>query len=260
MRRVGASTSQRVVSLRISSRRSLSIQQRNLIVRSTEEPISAEELEKATMIGEADEEAEVNKAPGALVDALEEDADVEAWYSAYDEEGDRELQERVIQIRRVTKVVKGGKQMSFRAVVIVGDEQGTVGVGVAAAKEVVGAVSKAVVDAKRNLIQFPVTRNQSIPHRIEGESGASKVMLRPATDGTGVVAGGATRVVLELAGLKNIFGKQLGASSPLNNARATIEGLRALKTFPQVAKERGITMDQLLGKNFEKQAAKAGRK
>lgn len=189
------------------------------------------------------------QALGAIVDTFQDDSEVEAWYSAFDDEGDKEFQvgawqnarywpqadvpsipfqsqERVIQIRRVTKVVKGGKQLSFRAVVIIGDEQGTVGVGVASAKEVVAAVSKAVVDAKRNLVTLPISRTQSIPHRVEGRSGASKVLLRPAGDGTGVVAGGATRVVLELAGLKNIFGKQLGAASPLNNARATVEGLR----------------------------------
>merc|ERR1711964_104534 len=136
--------------------------------------------------------------------------------------------ERVVQVRRVTKVVKGGKQLSFRAIVVIGDEKGKVGVGVASAKEVTVAVAKAVTDAKRNLLTVPLSRSKSIPHPIEGRAGASRVMLRPASEGTGVVAGGATRIVLELSGLLNIFGKQLGADSPLNNALATIEGLNAL--------------------------------
>merc|ERR1712193_249329 len=142
-----------------------------------------------------------------------------------------------VQIRRVTKVVKGGKQLSFRAVVVIGNENGLVGVGVASAKEVIVAVAKAITDARKLVVSVPLTRNQSIPQRIESHVGASRVILRPASEGTGVVAGGATRVVLELAGLKNIFGKQLGADNPLNNALAAIEGQKALRTFPQVAKE-----------------------
>merc|ERR1712232_248849 len=109
---------------------------------------------------------------------------------------------------------------------------------------------KAVTDAKKNLVNVPLTRNQSIPHRVESRIGASRVILRPASEGTGVVAGGATRIVLELAGIKNIFGKQLGADNPLNNSRATLAGLKALRHFSHVAKDRGITMDQLLGKSF----------
>lgn len=109
-------------------------------------------------------------------------------------------------------------------------------------------MQKAVVDAKRHLVNVPVTRNASIPHRIDGFSGASQVMLRPAAEGTGVIAGGATRVVLELAGIKNVFGKQLGSPNPLNNARATVDGLENLRTFDQVARERGITREQLLGR------------
>jgi len=187
--------------------------------------------------------------PAEKVAALATDDEVSAYYGIGDKKKEEKFQERVVQIRRVTKVVKGGKQLSFRAVVIIGDEKGQVGVGVASAKEVIGAVAKAVTDAKRNLITVSVTRYQSIAHYIEGRAGASCVMLRPASEGTGVVAGGATRVVLEMAGLKNIFGKQLGADSPLNNARATIEGLKELRTFPQVATERGISLEQLIGKN-----------
>merc|ERR1712125_283907 len=120
----------------------------------------------------------------------------------------------------------------------------------ATAKEVIGAVSKAVTDARKNVINIPLTRTKSIPHRVENRIGASRVILRPASEGTGVVAGGATRVVLELAGLRNVFGKQLGADSPLNNSRATVSGLRTLRTFSQVAKDRGISLEQFLGKNL----------
>lgn len=151
-----------------------------------------------------------------------------------------------MQVRRVTKVVKGGKQLSFRAVVVVGDEKGKVGVGCAAAKEVVTAVQKAVLDAKRKMVTVPLTKNASFPHRIEGIAGAAKVMLRPASEGTGVIAGGSVRVVLELAGVKNAFGKQLGSPNALNNARATVDGLSSMKTYTQVAKDRNVSVEYLL--------------
>ncbi|KAL4448487.1 hypothetical protein ABPG75_005706 [Micractinium tetrahymenae] len=174
-----------------------------------------------------------------------------AAFAAEDEEQqyeqDDRFQERVVQIRRVTKVVKGGKQLSFRAVVVVGDEAGTVGVGCASAGEVIQAVKKAVADAKRNLVTVPLNKNSSFPHRIDGHFGAAKVMLRPAAEGTGVIAGGAVRVVLELAGVKNAFGKQLGTSNPLNNARAALEGIKSMRTFQQVADERGLPMADLMG-------------
>jgi len=121
-----------------------------------------------------------------------------------------------------------------------------VGVGCESAKDVMQAVKKAVVDAKRNLVSIPLTKNASFPHRFDGIFGAAKVMLRPASEGTGVIAGGAVRVVLELAGVKNAFGKQLGSSNPLNNARATLEGLESMRTFQQVAAERGIPLESLL--------------
>lgn len=152
-----------------------------------------------------------------------------------------------MQVRRVTKVVKGGKQLSFRAVVVVGDGKGNVGVGCAAAKEIAQSVQRAVLVAKREAVSFPLNKAFSLPHRIDGYWGAAKVMLRPAADGAGVIAGGAVRVVLELAGVRNCFGKQLGSANPLNNARATIEGLRALRTFKQVSKERGISVAELMG-------------
>merc|ERR1712224_154053 len=158
---------------------------------------------------------------------------------------ENKLQENVVQIRRVTKVVKGGKQLSFRAVVVIGDKRGQVSVGNASAKEVIGAVAKAVAQAKRNLLTVPVTKTHSIPHYVEGRYGASHVVLRPAREGTGVVSGGAARVVLELAGIRNIFGKQLGAKSPLNNARATYEGLKAIRTSAYVAEQRNVTFEKL---------------
>ncbi|KAI8109771.1 hypothetical protein M9434_001050 [Picochlorum sp. BPE23] len=143
-------------------------------------------------------------------------------------------------------VVKGGKQLRFRAVVVVGNENGTVGVGCASAKEVVMAVQKAAVDAKRNLVTVPLSKSYSFPHRFDGVFGAARVMLRPAAEGTGVIAGGAVRAVLELAGVKNGFGKQLGSDNALNNAKATVEGLKAMRTFKDVARERGLPLEHFL--------------
>lgn len=118
--------------------------------------------------------------------------------------------------------------------------------GCDSAKDVQQAVKKAVVNAKRNLITVPLTKNNTFPHRFDGYFGAAKVMLRPASEGTGVIAGGAVRVVLELAGVKNAFGKQLGTDNPLNNARATLEGLKNMRTFQQVADMRGLPVEHLL--------------
>lgn len=157
------------------------------------------------------------------------------------------FEEQVVQVRRVTKVVKGGKQLSFRAVVVVGNRGGEVGVGCAAAKEVVTAVQKAAKIARAERVTVPITRGESFPHRITGRHGAAKIMLRPAAEGSGVSAGGATRVVMELAGIRNGFGKQLGTSNALNNARATVEGLSRLRTWQQVADSRGLTVPYLMG-------------
>ncbi len=156
-----------------------------------------------------------------------------------------EWQERVVQIRRVTKVVKGGKKLSFRAVVIVGNEKGQVGVGVGKAADVIGAVRKGVADGRKNVVSVPLTKSNSIPHPVNGAGGGAQVMMRPAAPGTGVIAGGAVRTVLELAGVRNILAKQLGSSNPLNNARATINALQSLRTFADVAKERGIPIEHL---------------
>lgn len=160
-------------------------------------------------------------------------------------EKDTEWQERVVQIRRVTKVVKGGKKLSFRAIVIVGNERGQVGVGVGKAADVIGAVKKGVADGRKNVIEVPLSKSFTIPHLVQGEGGGAKVLIRPAAPGTGVIAGGAVRTVLELAGIRNILAKQLGSGNPLNNARAAISALASVRTFSDVAKERGTSVDQL---------------
>lgn len=156
-----------------------------------------------------------------------------------------EWKEQVVQIRRVTKVVKGGKKLSFRAIVIVGNQKGQVGVGCAKASEVIVAIQKAIADGRKNLITVPIFKT-TIPHPITGRSGAGAVMLKPASQGTGIIAGGAVRSVLELAGIENILSKSLGSNSPLNAANATIAALKALTPFAEVAKKRGLTMSELL--------------
>ena len=158
---------------------------------------------------------------------------------------DSAWQERVVQIRRVSKVVKGGKKLSFRAIVVVGNEKGQVGVGVGKAADVIGAVRKGVADAKKQLVEVSLTKASSIVHVTNGIAGGAKVFMRPAAPGTGVIAGGAVRTVLELAGVKNILAKQLGSNSPLNNARAAIDALESLRTFAEVARERDIPLEQL---------------
>ena len=154
-------------------------------------------------------------------------------------------QERVIQIRRVSKVVKGGKKLSFRAIVVVGNERGQVGVGVGKASDVIGAVRKGVADGKKHLVEVPLTKANSIPHPAKGTGGGAAIMMRPAAPGTGVIAGGAVRTVLELAGVRNILAKQLGSNNPLNNARATINALETLRTFAEVAQDRGVPVENL---------------
>jgi len=160
-------------------------------------------------------------------------------------EKETDWQERVVQIRRVTKVVKGGKKLSFRAIVVVGNERGQVGVGVGKAADVIGAVKKGVADGKKHLVDVPLTKTNSIPHPATGEGGGARVMMRPAAPGTGVIAGGAVRTVLELAGVKNVLAKQLGSGNPLNNARAAVEALSTLRTFSDVAEERGVSLETL---------------
>lgn len=162
-----------------------------------------------------------------------------------EEKPQSEWTEQVVQISRVTKVVKGGKKLSFRAIVIVGNKKGQVGIGCAKAAEVIIAIQKAIADGRKNLITVPIFKT-TIPHPITGKSGAGAVMLRPASQGTGIIAGGAVRPVLELAGIENILAKSLGSKSPLNAAYATINALKALTPFNEVAKKRGLTMAELL--------------
>ena len=150
--------------------------------------------------------------------------------------------ERLIKISRVSKVTKGGKKLSFRAVVVVGDENGKVGVGVAKAADVVNAFKKAKTDGRKNLIELPLTKALSIPHHVIGTFGACKVIMRPSIEGSGVIAGGAVRIVLEVAGVKNVIAKQLGSNNLLNNARASIDALQNLTTKSQVMKKRGLTL------------------
>ncbi len=162
-----------------------------------------------------------------------------------EEKPQSEWVERVVQISRVTKVVKGGKKLSFRAIVIVGNKKGQVGVGCAKAAEVIIAIQKAIADGRKNLITVPIFKT-TIPHPITGRSGAGAVMLKPASQGTGIIAGGAVRLVLELAGVENILSKSLGSKSPLNAANATLDALQKLTPFSEVAKKRGLTMAELL--------------
>ena len=160
-------------------------------------------------------------------------------------ERDSEWQERVVQIRRVSKTVKGGKKMSFRAIVVIGNEKGQVGVGVGKAGDVIGAGKKGVSDGKKHLVRVPLTPNNSIPTLSNGRDGAANVLIRPAAPGTGVIAGGSIRTVLELAGIKNVLAKRLGSKTPLNNARAAMIALSQLRTHKSASRERGISLEQL---------------
>ncbi len=153
--------------------------------------------------------------------------------------------ERVVQIRRVTKVVKGGKKLSFRATVVVGNGKGQVGLGIGKSSEVIGAIQKAIADGRKNLVNVPIFKT-TIPHKIAASAGAGSVILKPASQGTGIIAGGSVRAVLELAGIENILSKSLGSDSPLNSARATLEALRSLKSFKDVAVKRGLSVKEIL--------------
>ena len=163
-------------------------------------------------------------------------------------EREKEFEERVVVINRVSKTVKGGRRMRFSALVVVGDKKGRVGFGTGKANEVPDAIKKALEDAKKNVFRVPLVNNgTTIPHEVTGVYGAGEVFLRPATEGTGVIAGGPARAVIEMAGIKNIRTKSLGSNNKQNVVLATLEGLKQIKTPEEVAKLRGKSVEEILG-------------
>jgi small subunit ribosomal protein S5 len=157
-----------------------------------------------------------------------------------------DLKEKVVHINRVAKVVKGGRNFRFSALVVVGDENGHVGVGMGKSVEIPEAIRKGIEDAKKNLIEVALV-GTTVPHSIEGIFGTGKVIIMPASEGTGVIAGGPARAVLELAGLKDVRAKSLGSNNPKNMVNATLNGLSNLRTAEQIAKLRGKTVEEILG-------------
>lgn len=164
----------------------------------------------------------------------------------------KKFEEKVVQVSRVTKVVKGGKKMTFRAIVIIGDTKQKVGVGIGRAEDVNLAIEKAVLNGKKNLITVPLTVFSSVPHVIKASYGACKIMLRPASQGTGVIAGGSVRTVLELAGVQNILAKQFGSSNILNNAKATILALTQCNEKIELGKAQSLRKQQFYEKIMRK--------
>ena len=158
-----------------------------------------------------------------------------------------ELEDNVVTIKRVTKVVKGGRNMRFTALVVVGDKNGHVGAGLGQATEIPEAIRKGKEAAEKNLVEVPIDENGSVPHDFNGKFGSASVLIKKAPEGTGIIAGGPARAVLELAGYKNIRTKSLGSNNKQNVVLAAIEGLKNLKTPEEVAKARGISVEELLG-------------
>src|ERR687888_1556839 len=168
-----------------------------------------------------------------------------------------DLKDQVISINRVTKVVKGGKNLSFAALVVVGDGAGHVGFGTGKAREVPQAIKKAVEAARKNLIRVPLINN-TLPHPIIGKYGAGQVLLKPASEGTGVIAGGAVRAVMQLAGIRDVLSKSLGTQNPINLVKATVEGLQSLRRPRDVADLRGKTINEVLGLDGQNGAVAEG--
>ena len=160
---------------------------------------------------------------------------------------EKQLEELVVQLKSVVKVTKGGRQRRFLAVVVVGDRKGHVGIGTGKAFEVPDAIKKAIQDANKNMITIKLIDGRTIAHEVIGTSGAAKVLLRPASEGTGIIAGGSIRAVLELAGVRDVVSKSLGARTKLNMATATINGLKSIRTIEEVTKLRGKTEEEILG-------------
>ena len=158
-----------------------------------------------------------------------------------------ELEERVVYINRVSKVVKGGRRFGLTALVVVGDGNGRVGIGLGKSQEVPIAIRKGVEDAKKNMFTVPITPEGTLPHPVLGEYGAGRVLIKPATPGTGVIAGGPARAVLELAGVKNVLTKSLGTNNAMNIVKATAQGLKQMESAEQVAERRGVSVAHIYG-------------
>lgn len=171
-----------------------------------------------------------------------------------------ELEERVVHINRVAKVVKGGRRFGLTALVVVGDRNGKVGIGMGKSQEVPIAVNKAVSEAKKNMFKVSLTPEKTVPHEIMGEYGAGRVLIKPATPGTGIIAGSAARAILELAGVTDVFAKSLGTDNIMNVVKATADGLKNMESPNQVSRRRGMSVQKIFGIKEKKQAAPQAEK